>query len=483
MNETRHLLAQYVEEGSEEAFRQLVGRYINLVYSTALRLLAGDRHLAEDVTQTVFVRFCQKARVLPRDVMLGGWLHRDTCHVASNLVRGERRRQAREKEMALMESPTDHTEANLAAVAPLLDEAIDLLDEEDRAAILLRFFEQYDFRSVGRILGSSEDAARMRVSRALDKLHLLLRKRGVAFSAAAMATGLGAEAVTGAPAGLAATVAATALAGSVGAGGGTATLIKIMAMAKIKTAIAGVLVLGGACTALWVEHKETLHARQQNRALEEQNEQLQADNQKLSNDVARTLAEAPGKSSEQERELLRLRNQVSALKRQAAEIAKLQAKQSATKAQQSEEDQTSPAEEAEKQLSYAKLNYTKGWVLAFMLYSAKNQDQLPANFEQAAPYFPSELATNAAADFVKYGLTNDQFEIVYQGSMKELSAPQSTIVLREKQAWPTSHGTWARGYAFADGHSEIHAAADGNFAPWEAQHMVVPAGDGNQAGQ
>src|SRR5579872_1948484 len=182
MNESQTLLAEYVRNGSESAFRELVTRYINLVHSTATRLANGDSHLAEDITQTVFVRLAQKASAVPPGVMIGGWLHRDTCFVASTTLRGERRRHLREKLAVEMNFLEDHTAANLATVAPILDEAINQLEPDDRTAILLRFFEQLEFRAVGHALGANEDAARMRVNRALEKLHALLKNRGVTLS-------------------------------------------------------------------------------------------------------------------------------------------------------------------------------------------------------------------------------------------------------------------------------------------------------------
>src|SRR3970040_2335326 len=98
MTDGQQLLAQYAESGSETAFRELVTRYVDLVYSTAVRLVNGDTHLAEDVTQTVFTALARKARALSKDVMLGGWLHRHTCFVALNTMRSERRRHARERQ-------------------------------------------------------------------------------------------------------------------------------------------------------------------------------------------------------------------------------------------------------------------------------------------------------------------------------------------------------------------------------------------------
>jgi RNA polymerase sigma factor (sigma-70 family) len=202
MTDSRQLVAEYASTGSEPAFRELVSRYLNLVNSTALRLAGGDTHLAEDVAQTVFIHLARKARRLPSDVLLGGWLHRDTCNVAAKMMRGERRRQLRERQAVEMNAPQDHAAANLAQVAPILDDAINQLGAEDRTAILLRYFEQLDFRSVGEALGSNDEAARKRVTRALEKLHSLLQHRGVSLSAAALGTALAAEAVTAAPAGL-----------------------------------------------------------------------------------------------------------------------------------------------------------------------------------------------------------------------------------------------------------------------------------------
>src|SRR5215210_1487222 len=98
MTETQQFLADYVKNGSEPAFRELVTRYVDLVYSAAVRLVNNDTHLAEDVTQTVFADLARMARTLSPEVMLGGWLHRHTCFVASKTLRGERRRRERERQ-------------------------------------------------------------------------------------------------------------------------------------------------------------------------------------------------------------------------------------------------------------------------------------------------------------------------------------------------------------------------------------------------
>src|SRR4051812_33060924 len=102
MTDSRSLLTEYAKSGSEATFHELVRLYIDLVYSTAVRLAGNDADLAKDVAQTVFINLARKARSLPANVMLGGWLHRHTVFVASNVMRGARRRHAREKQAAEM---------------------------------------------------------------------------------------------------------------------------------------------------------------------------------------------------------------------------------------------------------------------------------------------------------------------------------------------------------------------------------------------
>jgi len=267
MTDSHTLLALYVRTGSESAFRELVSRYLDLVYSSAFRLVGGDAESAQDVAQTVFLALADKARTLPQDVMLGGWLHEHTRFVARKLMRTERRRQLRERQVAEMNAIEDHSESNLAQVAPVLDEAIGQLDAEDRTAILLRFFERKDFRSVGEALGSSEDAARKRVDRALEKLHVLLKHRGATLSAAALGTALATEVVTAAPAGLAASVAEAALASAAAGGGTTLTFLRTMTMTKLKLGMISGIVVAGAVTPLVVQHDSIVKLRGENQSL------------------------------------------------------------------------------------------------------------------------------------------------------------------------------------------------------------------------
>jgi len=318
MTDSQKLLAEYVQNGSEAAFRELVARYLDLVYSAAVRLVNGDRHLAEDVAQTVFADLSRLAGAFSGQVMLGGWLHRHTCFVAGKIMRGERRRQSRERQAVELNALQDHPEAGLAQVAPILDDAINQLGAADRTAILLRFFEQRDLRSIGEALGSNEDAARKRVARALDKLHGLLKRRGVAYPAAALGAALANEAVASAPAGLATAISAAALAKAATGGGTALTLVKIITMTKLKLGIIGAVVAAGVAAPLLIQHQAQLKLREENQSLRRQLDQLaqlNAENQRLSNLVAQAK-DSQSSTNGQFAELLRLRGQVGQLRAQ-----------------------------------------------------------------------------------------------------------------------------------------------------------------------
>jgi RNA polymerase sigma factor (sigma-70 family) len=241
------LLREYAEAGSEAAFAALVERYVNLVYSTALRS-AGNPHAAEEITQTVFIILARKAQDLSQRTVLSGWLYQTTRLTAANFLRGEIRRQRREQEAHMQSLLNEPGPEIWPQIAPLLDAAMGRLGEKDRNAIVLRFFENKTLGEVGAVLGASEDAAKMRVSRALEKLRKFFAARGVALSAAAIAGAVSANSVQAAPMALAKTISAVAVAKGAAVSGSTLTLVKgalkLMAWTKAKTAVvAGVAVL------------------------------------------------------------------------------------------------------------------------------------------------------------------------------------------------------------------------------------------------
>jgi len=254
----RKLLEQFARAGAENAFAALAARHVNLVYSAALRF-TGDAHLAEEATQAVFIILARKAGGISSRVVLSGWLYQTARLASANIVRENHRRRQREQQ-AYMESTLNPPEPDSGEawkqIAPVLDDAIISLRAADRDAILLRYFENKPLAEVGVALGVSEDAARVRVHRALEKLRHLLSKEGATLGATVIAGALGAHSVQAAPAAVAASL--PALAGN--SFSGTLTInalvqstMKTMTWMKLKFALGlgmAAFLTGGVATEL-----------------------------------------------------------------------------------------------------------------------------------------------------------------------------------------------------------------------------------------
>jgi RNA polymerase sigma factor (sigma-70 family) len=211
------LLQEYAANQSEPAFAEIVRRYLDLVYSAALRQLSGDAHLAQDVTQAVFADLARKARSVTRHSSLVGWLYTSTRFAAAQVRRSENRRSLREQESHAMNVlETSGNDPSWAELRPVLDDAMHDLNPEDQTALLLRFFEHRSLKEVGESLAVSENTARMRIERALGRLRARLATRGIASSAAAIGSAMAQNAVNSAPAVLASRVMTSALSVEVG---------------------------------------------------------------------------------------------------------------------------------------------------------------------------------------------------------------------------------------------------------------------------
>lgn len=254
MNDDSELLRRYARERSESAFTELVGRHAGLVYSAALRQLDGDAALAQEVSQSVFVDLARKAGSLADRPVLASWLYTSTRFAALKARRSRQRRQVREQEAHTMHEieSAGLSAADWDRVRPLLDEEICELGEEDRAAILLRYFEGLPFAAIGNRLGIAENAARMRADRALEKLRHGLARQGITSTAAALGLALTTSAVAAPPAGLAAAVAGGALAhaGIIGGSAGFAAKASpLLAMNKVTSSVVAVVTVGAASLA------------------------------------------------------------------------------------------------------------------------------------------------------------------------------------------------------------------------------------------
>jgi RNA polymerase sigma factor (sigma-70 family) len=291
MTNDAELLSRYADNRSEEAFAELVRRHVDLVYSSGLRQTQGDHHRAQELTQMVFIRLAQKASALARHPVLPAWLHRTSRLTALEMRRKEWRRTKYEH-AAGAEAPSDASESGVIAwdeVRPVLDEAIDRLNEPDRQAILLRFFADHSFENIGDELSLSANTARMRVDRALEKLHSLLALRGIKSSTAAVAAALASQAVTAAPAG----VATASTSAAIAAGSAGLAWFAFMSTAKAPAILTAALAVGGTAFIAFQEHSarqtaaEIADLARHNEAaasLKEDNERLSA-----ASDQARNL--------------------------------------------------------------------------------------------------------------------------------------------------------------------------------------------------
>jgi RNA polymerase sigma factor (sigma-70 family) len=254
------LLAEFAKNESETAFGGLVARYVNLVYSAALRFTRNPHH-AEEITQAVFIILARKARSLPRGVVLGGWLYQAARLTAANFLRGEVRRQQREQE-AYMQSTFNGPDAVAwEQIAPLLDEAMRGLGDTDRNAVVLRFFQNKTAAEAASALKLTEAATHKRTNRALEKLRAFFGKRGVTLSAALIAAAVSAGSVQAAPAGLQGTIVATAIKGTAISATLTTLIkatMKTMTWLKLKFALGATVVAliaaGGASVAISQNH-------------------------------------------------------------------------------------------------------------------------------------------------------------------------------------------------------------------------------------
>ena len=327
MTSDLELLEAYAREESEESFAALVNRHLNLVYSAALRQVRSPQ-LAEEVAQSVFTDLSRNAAKLKPDTILTAWLYQVTRRTAIDVVRREARRQLREQiatEMNTLNTDTLSRQSGTPAdewsqVEPMLDDAMATLDAADRTAVLLRYFENKSLREVGAALGTSDDAAQKRVSRAVERLREFLVKRGLTVGAGGLVVVLAANAVQAAPIGLAATMApAAALAGATIATSATATAVKTIAMTTLQKAIITATLVAAVGTGVYEarqvsqlgEQVQALH--QQQAPLTEQIQQMQRERDDATNRLA-SLANEITRMKNGSAELLKLRGEIARLR-------------------------------------------------------------------------------------------------------------------------------------------------------------------------
>ncbi len=463
------LLTRFAHTGEEAAFATLVTRHVNLVWSAARRF-TGDDTLASEVTQAVFIILAQKAGRLSAQTVVTGWLYHTARLTAANALKENRRRQQREHQ-AYMEATLTPNETNEAwqQLAPVLDEAMHALRTADRDAVLLRFFENKSLADVGAALGVTEDAARVRVNRALDKLRALLAKQGIKFGATAIATAVAANAVSAAPAMLAATITTAVLTGT----GLTLATVAMTTFQKIAVTAALTVTIGGGLFAAKQAHDaqnavRTLQAQQA--PLVEQVQQLQAERDKATNQIA-GLKEELANTEKNNLELLKLRGEVGVLKNQAEDASqKTQVAEQklseilSVKAQFSKHEKTM-------------VNNAKQIGLAMLMFSADNNGPFPTDFQQVTNYVNgyTNLVKMNAWDFDLVNIpTNGVVEGFNQTNFSKSVHPD-LVVLRERYPRQSPDGSWSRIYGLLDGRVLTATSYDGSFAAWEKINTYSPS--------
>lgn len=320
------LLRDYAEHRNEAAFRELVSRHADVVYASALRQVSSP-DLAQDIAQSVFTDLARKAQplaaTLTGETSLLGWLFRSTRFLVLNQLRHDRRRQARERQAMENFNPISEPAREWECVQPVLDEAMADLSNEDRDALLLRFFKNHNFRAIGAAFGVSDDAAQKRVSRALERLRIQLTSRGVTTTAVALSTALSTNAVPLAPAGLAATLSTAALAGTTFATAATTTALKTIVMTTFqKTLITATIAV--AVGAGIYEARQASNLRDQVQSLQQYQTRLTAQLQQQLQDTTSQMTSLIEeneqlKSKHNTMELLKLRGEVTRLRKDASD--------------------------------------------------------------------------------------------------------------------------------------------------------------------
>jgi len=188
MRTDAELLRKFAGRRDENAFAELVNRHINMVYSAACRENKDDLSVAQDVTQLVFIELDRKATALQRHPTLAGWLYTSVRYISAGLRRSNRRRKNREQEVCALNERIHFSPCDLVwrETRSLLHAAMHELDERDRNAVRLRFFDGMNLREVGEALGLTKNAARMRIGRALENLRKRLARHGIASTSSAM---------------------------------------------------------------------------------------------------------------------------------------------------------------------------------------------------------------------------------------------------------------------------------------------------------
>jgi len=427
------LLREYALQGCETAFAELVKRHSNLVFAAALRQ-TGNPHAAEEVAQRVFVLLAQKAHHVAKDRIATGWLYLTTCKVASEHRRAERRRVIREQEAAAMQSESQ-LQQQWEVIAPQLDAAMAGLGDYDRQAVLLRYFDNKSFHEIGRLLAISDDTAQKRVSRALEKLRVLLGRRGVCVSASVLAVCLTQSAAQAAPSAVAASLLANAVLVTKTAAPSTLTFktLTLMTASQTKMLITAGLAALAATGVLVHQARQQTHLKQQQAQLTALIQQAETNRAHLSEQVETEQTPSP-ELQRADTEMTRLRGNLAQLRglavrqKQVAETAKRSALTDAA---------ATEAEESERVYQtqlMARCGSVGHFGTAMRRYAYEHGGALPDNLRTLAALLDTD---KTQATLKKSGLSLEGLELVYNKQGLQSGKPEFAIKERKPVQKPS----------------------------------------------
>lgn len=469
------LLNSYLREADEAAFEELVERHCTLVWATAHRVCRNP-DAARDVTQTVFCLLARKASQLAPGTVLAGWLHRTAWLEAAKQIRNEARRTDRERTaMNDLDPQGDDFERDRAAIVlqPLLDQALAELSDDDRHAVILRYLSGRSLAEVGAELGSSEDAAQKRVSRALERLRGWFRQRGMTAGEGVVAAALSLARTQAAPAGLAASVSSTALAGG---GIAAATLSGIILMKSN--------VVLGTVTALAVASLAWQQVRLNHLARENAELLRQLPVAPATPTSVPVAAEDDSRQQEDRAELLRLRGEVARLRQEASANAARGAGTAEARATQAEATTAALREEvAFRQHRELLINTGKNLGLAVRIFSTAHENRIPATaaemqaaLKEAGMDEGQEVEGGAAPDSFEFfphprpARYDEPILILFrEREMRRIPTPvlqEGELTTGTPFAIPLKNG-WERAYVMIDGSVQTISSPDGDFSAFE----------------
>jgi RNA polymerase sigma factor (sigma-70 family) len=252
---SHELLRAYAATRCGSTFRELVAGWTGMVYATALRVARGQEALAEDITQTVFSRLAAAPEKVKDARALGAWLHAAATGSTLAALRLEARRRRREEisqHLTIMQTPqppAPDAGDGRHELTPEIDGALSKLPPQDSQLLLMRFWQEQDWRSIGRNFGLSEDAAQKRMSRALERLRRILARRGITSTAGVLSAVLASTVPRDLPA-------ATVLKILSATQASTSTVLTTVAMTtKTKVAIAAAIVIAATAPVFYQQQR------------------------------------------------------------------------------------------------------------------------------------------------------------------------------------------------------------------------------------